>query len=296
MINKKQVGSRLASLRKAAGYSQTSIAEILNVSPQAVSKWENGVALPDVEILLEISRTFMISINEILEGNNPIPKLTSKNHTLTDGIVYFLPEVERDYAPEYCVQDYADEMSKWAQRIIEESWVKRNWDHIISDKSRTSVVADAAIQHGGLILELGVGPGGGYVPRILLRNPDAHIILSDYSPTVVREWKKLMDNEVFPPNINYVVLDNCIIPFDDCTFDVVTCAGFGNTVGDKSKAIMEIFRVLKPGGLYAYGDGFVTQETLKALPLEAQRVLLEKRPDIFEDYFGVLTIAGVPEN
>ena len=55
MINKMETGKRIASLRNKLGYSQAVFAEKLNVTPQAVSKWETGATLPDVDILLIIS-------------------------------------------------------------------------------------------------------------------------------------------------------------------------------------------------------------------------------------------------
>lgn len=49
----------------------------------------------------------------------------------------------------------------------------------------------------GIILEIGAGPGGGYMPYILKANPDATVIISDLSPTVVHEWKLFLDNTVY---------------------------------------------------------------------------------------------------
>ena len=69
MIDKIAVGNRILTLRKELGYSQATLAEKLNVSTQAVSKWETGLALPDIEVLLNISRICKISVNTILEGD-----------------------------------------------------------------------------------------------------------------------------------------------------------------------------------------------------------------------------------
>jgi len=67
MINKTETGKRIAALRNKLGYSQAAFAEKLNVTPQAVSKWETGATLPDVDILLIISWMCRVNINEILD-------------------------------------------------------------------------------------------------------------------------------------------------------------------------------------------------------------------------------------
>ena len=45
MISKTEVGARISSLRRKAALSQAAFSELLNVSPQAVSKWETGLSL-----------------------------------------------------------------------------------------------------------------------------------------------------------------------------------------------------------------------------------------------------------
>lgn len=70
MIDREQFGRRLSVLRKKLSLSQAELAERFGVSTQAVSKWETGLALPDVDILLEMSWLFDISVNSLLEGGD----------------------------------------------------------------------------------------------------------------------------------------------------------------------------------------------------------------------------------
>ena len=60
------LGDKLKSLRKEKNISQEKLAQYLNVSFQAVSKWENGSTYPDIELLPEISRFFGITVDELL--------------------------------------------------------------------------------------------------------------------------------------------------------------------------------------------------------------------------------------
>ena len=60
------LGEKIKSLRKAHGLTQERLAEILDVTFQAVSKWETGAAMPDITMLLAIARFFEVSTDELL--------------------------------------------------------------------------------------------------------------------------------------------------------------------------------------------------------------------------------------
>lgn len=66
-MSPERIGNRIAALRKREGLTQASLSEHLNVSPQAVSKWERGQSIPDLDVLTMLSHLFGISINGILE-------------------------------------------------------------------------------------------------------------------------------------------------------------------------------------------------------------------------------------
>lgn len=66
MLDVKKVGIKIASLRKNSGYSQEKLADILKVSPQAISKWENGHTLPDTSLLPVLAQIFGCTIDNII--------------------------------------------------------------------------------------------------------------------------------------------------------------------------------------------------------------------------------------
>lgn len=66
-----ELHERLRELRKKAGYSQEELAEELNISRQAVSKWENGSANPDVNNLIRLGELYQVSTDSILFGSSP---------------------------------------------------------------------------------------------------------------------------------------------------------------------------------------------------------------------------------
>ena len=65
-----KVGQYIQHLRKSAGMTQKELAEKLNVSFQAVSKWENGDALPDIGILLDVCDALNTTADKLLNGGS----------------------------------------------------------------------------------------------------------------------------------------------------------------------------------------------------------------------------------
>ena len=62
------LGRRIARLRLARTATQERLAKELNVSPQAVSKWENDINYPDISLLPNLARFLGVSVDELLSG------------------------------------------------------------------------------------------------------------------------------------------------------------------------------------------------------------------------------------
>lgn len=67
-MDQQKIGSFIAELRTEQGLTQKSLAEKLGVSDKTVSKWECGRGLPEISLMIELSRQLGISINELLSG------------------------------------------------------------------------------------------------------------------------------------------------------------------------------------------------------------------------------------
>lgn len=72
-----ELAEKIIRHRKEKGWSQEAFAEKLHVSRQAVSRWENGTALPDAQNILQISKLFHVTadylLNEDYESDRDIP-------------------------------------------------------------------------------------------------------------------------------------------------------------------------------------------------------------------------------
>lgn len=61
------IGSKIKELRKSNKLTQEQLAEYLNVSPQAVSKWETGMSSPDIDMIPKIASFFTVTIDELMD-------------------------------------------------------------------------------------------------------------------------------------------------------------------------------------------------------------------------------------
>ena len=61
-----KLGLTISKLRKEKGMTQEELAEKVNVSAQAVSKWENDISMPDISVLPVLAEIFDVSIDELL--------------------------------------------------------------------------------------------------------------------------------------------------------------------------------------------------------------------------------------
>ena len=63
-----KIGKFIANCRKTKGLTQMQLAEKLNITDRAISKWENGKSLPDSSIMLELCEVLGITVNDLLSG------------------------------------------------------------------------------------------------------------------------------------------------------------------------------------------------------------------------------------
>lgn len=67
------IGKNIAAHRKRSGLTQAGLAEKLNYSDKAVSKWERGDSIPDVLTLAQLAEQFGITVNDLLSDPNALP-------------------------------------------------------------------------------------------------------------------------------------------------------------------------------------------------------------------------------
>lgn len=73
---KNQIGVNISAYRKQIGWTQAELAEKLNYSDKAVSKWERGESVPDVLILANLAEQMGITVNDLLADPDALPEQT----------------------------------------------------------------------------------------------------------------------------------------------------------------------------------------------------------------------------
>lgn len=105
-----KIGKLIAECRKAKKLTQVQFANLLGVTDKSVSKWENGICLPDVSLYKEICKILDITLNEFFSGerltdetfkevadNNLLSVLENSAFTLKDRIEYFKNKWQREH-------------------------------------------------------------------------------------------------------------------------------------------------------------------------------------------------------
>lgn len=72
------LGANIAAFRKRNGLTQMALAEKINFSDKAVSKWERGESIPDVMTLMELAKLFGVTVDDLLTDQNALPEHIGK--------------------------------------------------------------------------------------------------------------------------------------------------------------------------------------------------------------------------
>ena len=81
------LGKTLQNLRKMKNISQENMAEILNVSRQTISNWENTKSYPDILILIKLCKIYKISLDELLKEDKKLLNSIKKDKKIKNNII-----------------------------------------------------------------------------------------------------------------------------------------------------------------------------------------------------------------
>ena len=136
-----ELANRLAELRKQKGLSQEELADKLQVSRQAISKWERGEASPDTDNLIELAKIYDVSLDELV-GLSTSPKEEPKAEVKEgividdDGVHITDDEGNRVEVTEGKVHLYDEN----GERVINKDNKARRWSILISSVVTLTIV------------------------------------------------------------------------------------------------------------------------------------------------------------
>ncbi len=92
-MDQMKIGRFIAERRKAAGFTQMQLAEMLGITDRAVSKWENGKAMPDTSIMLGLCDALKITVNDLLSGE--VVSMENYNKELENNLLEMIKQKEQ---------------------------------------------------------------------------------------------------------------------------------------------------------------------------------------------------------
>jgi transcriptional regulator with XRE-family HTH domain len=95
MIDQIQVGKKIKEERLNRGLTQDELSASLNISRQALSKWETGISLPPIEAVVELVRLLNMSIEELLCLNKTVP-IDKDNLFVNHSRLYVMDQLLKD--------------------------------------------------------------------------------------------------------------------------------------------------------------------------------------------------------
>ncbi len=155
------IAKNIAELRKEAQLTQFELAEKLNYSDKAVSKWERGESVPDISVLKEIADMFSVTVDFLLEEEHPKKRsltnnirIKMKNHSFVMGmsivlvwlvalLVFVVLDMFREYtaAREWLVFMYAVPVTMIVWLVFNSIWFNKRRNFLIVSLLMWTVLA-----------------------------------------------------------------------------------------------------------------------------------------------------------
>lgn len=287
MIDKAVVGKRIAALRKKLSYSQSEFADKLNVTTQAVSKWETGLTLPDIEVLLNIAWIGQVSMHILLEGEDYADLQSGVDRGLAHLAKHLIcpqchkplilyPQKKQEILNVSCEAghkyDLVDGVIHFGSREIEgELWSLwfRNYEHYLKEQRhpgnprywtgnphyREIMWQNIEKLRPCTILDIACGTGSGIKYMIERINWPVTIIMTDLSHRLLKWNRVFYSDEWKNPYVDmvYLACDCANLPLADNSIDLIfSNGGFESMQSKMMTGFSEGIRVLKDGGHAVY--------------------------------------------
>lgn len=203
-------------LRGNKGITQKTFGQLMDVTPQTISKWENGISLPDVTMLEKLSSILEVSVDQLL-GISPIDS----------NLYHPRNKTKATYRDKNMSQFVATRMLLWNDDYLE-FMIQKKW----------------AINKAVKIAEIGSG-NGIFSKQLLTFLPRGSSYTGFESSPVMRNH----GNELYKDNQQVNIYDFQEIDTYHDTFDLVICQGYLRNHKEPTLILSKMYKLLKKGGL-----------------------------------------------
>lgn len=90
-MQKQTLGQKIAELRKEKGMTQLELANQLNITDKAVSKWERDISCPDINTFPKIAEILGVSVDELLKSSKAADNENEKSKEIVDTVLKAIP-------------------------------------------------------------------------------------------------------------------------------------------------------------------------------------------------------------
>lgn len=160
------------------------------------------------------------------------------------------------------------------------------------ERGRYDYWIQGIIAHGGKILELACGPGGGFAPLILDDNPHAYILLCDLGRWLLNKWQFFSESKNRWPHLSFAQFDVTRLPIKSNSLEAVDSFGGISNINGGAIALLETYRILKPDGRLFMVDATPVTGQFEALPKQVQAEIRHNFPAVGKGYEKLVTEAG----
>lgn len=102
-MNQQKIGQFLKELRNEKKLTQAELAEMLGVSNRSISRWENGVTMPDFDLLIELAKHYDVDVMEILNGERKDNNMDKQTEELLLKVVDYDNEERNFFSKRMCI-------------------------------------------------------------------------------------------------------------------------------------------------------------------------------------------------
>lgn len=102
-MNQQKTGQFLKELRNEKKLTQAELAEILGVSNRSVSRWENGMTMPDFDLLIELAKNYDVDVIEILNGERKDNNMEKQTEELLLKVADYDNDERKFFSKRMCI-------------------------------------------------------------------------------------------------------------------------------------------------------------------------------------------------